>query len=67
MKKNYPFENIIDDLSSRVTTRRKDKVDYLKLIGKACFILSIEPKNINEALKDEFWMNAMHEELGQFK
>ena len=27
---------------------------------------SIEPKNINEALKDVDWVNAMHEELNNF-
>lgn len=28
---------------------------------------TIEPKNINEALKDEIWIMAMQEELNQFK
>ncbi|GKA74953.1 zf-CCHC domain-containing protein, partial [Tanacetum coccineum] len=32
-----------------------------------CFISTIEPKNINEALKDENWVMAMQEELNQFK
>ncbi|GJW40644.1 retrovirus-related pol polyprotein from transposon TNT 1-94 [Tanacetum coccineum] len=32
-----------------------------------CFISTIEPKNINEALKDENWMMVMQEELNQFK
>ena len=27
----------------------------------------IEPRNVKEALTDEFWINAMQEELGQFK
>ena len=27
------------------------------------FVSSIEPKKINEALKDVDWVNAMHEEL----
>jgi hypothetical protein len=27
------------------------------------FVSSIEPKKINEALKDVDWINAMHEEL----
>ncbi|GJT27169.1 retrovirus-related pol polyprotein from transposon TNT 1-94 [Tanacetum coccineum] len=31
-----------------------------------CFISTIEPKNINEALKDENWVMAMQEELNQF-
>jgi hypothetical protein len=25
-----------------------------------------EPKNLNKALNDEFWINVMQEELGQF-
>ena len=31
------------------------------------FIFSIEPKNINEACNDEYWMVAMNEELNQFE
>jgi hypothetical protein len=30
-------------------------------------VSKIEPRNIKEALTDEFWINAMQEELGQFK
>jgi len=30
------------------------------------FVSKIEPKTINEALKDEHWTVAMHEELNQF-
>jgi hypothetical protein len=29
-------------------------------------VSSIEPKNIDEALKDIDWINAMHEELNNF-
>ncbi|GJU23514.1 retrovirus-related pol polyprotein from transposon TNT 1-94 [Tanacetum coccineum] len=31
-----------------------------------CFISTIEPKNVNETLKDERWVVAMQEELNQF-
>ena len=30
------------------------------------FVSSIEPKKIEEALKDVDWVNAMHEELNNF-
>ncbi|GJY04019.1 putative ribonuclease H-like domain-containing protein [Tanacetum coccineum] len=33
----------------------------------ACFLSQIEPKNISEALEDESWVDAMQEELLQFK
>ncbi|GJV04992.1 hypothetical protein Tco_1338561 [Tanacetum coccineum] len=31
-----------------------------------CFISTMEPKNVNEALGDESWVIAMQEELNQF-
>jgi len=30
-------------------------------------VSKIEPKNVKEALTDEFWIEAMQEELNQFK
>ncbi|GJY60773.1 putative ribonuclease H-like domain-containing protein [Tanacetum coccineum] len=33
----------------------------------ACFLSQVEPKKISEALKDESWVDAMQEELLQFK
>ncbi|XP_019265756.1 PREDICTED: uncharacterized protein LOC109243302 [Nicotiana attenuata] len=33
----------------------------------SAFLSQIEPKNIKEALKDADWINAMQEELHQFK
>jgi hypothetical protein len=30
-------------------------------------VSKIEPRNVKEALTDEFWINAMQEKLGQFK
>jgi hypothetical protein len=31
------------------------------------FVSSIEPKKIDEVFKDVDWVNAMHEELNNFK
>ncbi|GJV93608.1 retrovirus-related pol polyprotein from transposon TNT 1-94 [Tanacetum coccineum] len=58
---------------------RKPTLDYFKVFGSKCFILTTkdyltkfdpksykEPKNVNEALKDESWIIAMQEELNQF-
>ncbi|GAA0162916.1 hypothetical protein LIER_18907 [Lithospermum erythrorhizon] len=61
-------EHVVD--GKGVTTRRKELVDYRKmvgLIGESCFISKIKPKNVDEALKDEHWINAMQDELLQFQ
>ena len=42
-------------------------MDYKKMIVDLCYISSIEPISVNESLKDEFFINAMQEELLQFK
>jgi len=37
------------------------------VISNSCFVYKLEPKNVKEALTDEFWIDAMQEELNQFK
>ncbi|KAK9031776.1 hypothetical protein V6N11_056065 [Hibiscus sabdariffa] len=53
---------ILGDPSKGVTTRAslKNTCHYV------AFISCIEPKNIKEALNDDFWILAMQEELNQF-
>ncbi|KAA0037822.1 putative mitochondrial protein [Cucumis melo var. makuwa] len=51
LRKNHPSSSIIGDPSAEVTTRKKDKVDYTKMIVDLCYTSSIEPTLVNEALK----------------
>ncbi|GAA0166049.1 hypothetical protein LIER_21297 [Lithospermum erythrorhizon] len=70
IQKRHPTDNIIGQLDQGITKRRKEPIDYLKmvgLIGECSFISKVEPKNIDEALKDEHWIRAMQEELLQFQ
>ncbi|GJS21277.1 putative ribonuclease H-like domain-containing protein [Tanacetum coccineum] len=46
--------------------RRNNHKDFQHCLF-ACFLSQIEPKKISEALKDESWVDAMQEELLQFK
>ncbi|GKA69486.1 retrovirus-related pol polyprotein from transposon TNT 1-94 [Tanacetum coccineum] len=59
--RNHPLENVIGNLNQR--TLRSQAQNQSNLY---CFISTIEPKNVNEALGDESWIVAMQEELNQF-
>src|SRR3954468_11331563 len=56
---DHPHEQIIGDTSDQVRTRNffKNNSNNMAMISQ------VEPKNINDALKDESWMEAMTEEL----
>ncbi|GJS73383.1 retrovirus-related pol polyprotein from transposon TNT 1-94 [Tanacetum coccineum] len=59
--RNHPLENVIGNLNQR--TLRSQAQSQRNFY---CFISTIEPKNVNEALGDESWIVAMQEELNQF-
>jgi hypothetical protein len=62
IQKNHPQDLIIGNPDEGVTTRRT-----VDVIVNFYFVSKIEPKNVKEALEDEFWIEAMQEELNQFK
>jgi len=55
-------KNIIGQIKEGVFTRSS----ILNFCRHITFVSQIEPKSIDEALKDEKWVEAMHEELSQF-
>ncbi|GKB31879.1 retrovirus-related pol polyprotein from transposon TNT 1-94 [Tanacetum coccineum] len=60
--KSHPLENVIGNLNQRtLRSQAQDKSNFF------CFISTIEPKNINEALKDKNWVMAIQEKLNQLK
>ncbi|GJW31682.1 putative ribonuclease H-like domain-containing protein [Tanacetum coccineum] len=81
--KDHPVEQIIGDLNSAPQTRRMTKnleehglfssvqqrtnhKDFQNCLF-ACFLSQEEPKKVIHALKDPSWIEAMQEELLQFK
>lgn len=63
VKLNHRETQVIGKVSDHMKTRRqiRDEVTYL------CYVSLIEPKNIKEALLDDCWISAMHDELHQFE
>ncbi|GJZ63835.1 retrovirus-related pol polyprotein from transposon TNT 1-94 [Tanacetum coccineum] len=59
--RNHPLENVIGNLNQRsLRSQAQNQSNFF------CFISTIEPKNVNEALGYKSWIVAMEEELNQF-
>ncbi|GJR82997.1 retrovirus-related pol polyprotein from transposon TNT 1-94 [Tanacetum coccineum] len=59
--RSHALENVIGNLNQRtLRSQAQNQSNFY------CFISTIEPKNVNEALGDESWIVAMQEELNQF-
>ncbi|GKF12660.1 putative ribonuclease H-like domain-containing protein [Tanacetum coccineum] len=81
--KDHPIDNVIGDVKSYVQTRRMTKPtpeqgflsdvyehkthDTLNTCLYACFLSQIKPTSIVKALSNSSWVEAMQEELLQFK
>ncbi|GJT00105.1 retrovirus-related pol polyprotein from transposon TNT 1-94 [Tanacetum coccineum] len=59
--KNHPLDQVIGNLNKR--TLRSQAQNHSNFF---CFISTIEPKDVKEALKEKSWVVAMQEELNQF-
>ncbi|GJV43785.1 retrovirus-related pol polyprotein from transposon TNT 1-94 [Tanacetum coccineum] len=59
--RNHQLENVIENLNQRILrSQAQNQSNFF------CFISTIEPKNVNEALANESWIVAMQVELNQF-
>nr|GEW69347.1 putative ribonuclease H-like domain-containing protein [Tanacetum cinerariifolium] len=77
--KDHPVSQIIGDLSSTTQTRSMTRVvkeqgglsqmfnDDFHTCMFACFLSQEDPKRVHQALKDPSWIEAMQEEILQFK
>ncbi|KAG9460048.1 hypothetical protein H6P81_004556 [Aristolochia fimbriata] len=66
VQKNHPADVIIEDIHEGMKTRGKKK-NYGDMVKFVCYTSLVEPRKVEEALKDEFWIKAMQEELEQFE
>ena len=60
----HPVENILGDIRAGTTTRSSLANNFCAFNA---FLSQLEPKNVEEALKDADWIVAMQEELNQFE
>jgi len=60
--RNLSMDNIIGQVQKGVSTRRS----LNHFCEHMAFVSQVKPKTIADALGDNNWINAMHEELNQF-
>ena len=73
--KNHSLADVIGGVFDE-RVKRKKQIDFKEMVKLACFMAEmnelecfvslIEPKELQEALDDEFWTESMHLELEQF-
>ena len=62
--RNHPLNQVIGDLHTGVQTRHKITSNFCMFVN---FVSLIEPKKIDEALREADWIKAMQDELNEFK
>ncbi|GKD27739.1 retrovirus-related pol polyprotein from transposon TNT 1-94 [Tanacetum coccineum] len=64
--KNHPLDNVIDNPSRPVSTRKQLQTDAMWCYFDA-FLTTVEPKNYKEAILDSSWIEAIQEEIHEFE
>ncbi|GJU31225.1 retrovirus-related pol polyprotein from transposon TNT 1-94 [Tanacetum coccineum] len=64
--KDHPIVNVIEDPSRSVFTRKKLKTDAMWCYFDA-LLTSVEQKNLKQAMTEPSWIDAMQEEIHEFK
>ena len=63
IKQNHPPEDIVGNLNE--LTLRKHTFDkcVANFVLYSCYLSQVEPTKVKEAVQDEIWVEAMHDEL----
>ena len=66
IKQNHPPKDIVRNMNE--LTLRKRTVDkcVANFVLYSCYLSQVKPTKVEEALQDESWVEAMHDELLQF-
>ena len=62
-RKEHLLENVLGDVRGKVSTRNQ----LANFSNHHAYVSMVEPQKVRDALEDPEWMEAMHEELNNFK
>ncbi|KAM0916349.1 hypothetical protein ACQ4PT_010232 [Festuca glaucescens] len=63
IRRGHTLDKVVGDLRKQMTTRRQ----LANFSDHQAYISMVEPKKVFDALEDPDWLDAMHEELNNFK
>ena len=66
IKLNHPSRVIVRNMNELTLKKRLVDKCVTNFVSYSCYLLPIEPTKVEEALQDERWVEAMHDELLQF-
>ena len=62
IKLNHPLEVIVGNMNE-LTLRKRTVDKYVaNFVSYSCYLSQVEPTKVEEALRDESWVEAMHGE-----
>jgi hypothetical protein len=69
VRHNHPPQQLLGNLDEgrRLRSRGIQPAnEVVNQVSYSCYLTQTEPKKVDEALQDEGWVSAMHDELHQF-
>ena len=67
IKLNHPLEVIVGNMNELTLRKRTFDKCVANFVSYSCYLSQVEPTKVEEALQDESWVEAMHDELLNFK
>ena len=67
IKLNHPPEVIVGNMNELTLRKRTVEKCIANFVSYSCYLSQVEPTKVEEALQDESWVEAMHDELLQFQ
>ena len=67
IKLNHPPDVIMGNMNELTLKKRIVDKCVANFVSYSCYLSQVEPTKVEEALQDERWVEAMHDELLQFQ
>ena len=67
IKLNHPPEVIVGNMNEFILRKRTVDKCVANFVSYSCYLSQIELIKVEEAIQDESWVKAMHNELLQFQ